>query len=327
MPILLSCPGCGTRLNAPDSAAGKSVKCPRCQSTARVPAPGSDDLDSRPRKRRPDDDEADPRPRRRKAKKKGGVPAWVFVAGGGGLLLLAAAAVVVAVLRFAGGGGTDGGGGGGGGLGGLVGTVAGSAPVGPPPGFSEVRDPEGGFRVYLPGTLRKGVISINGREVRDGSQTAWAGAVPGTDNNVKARSYREPSGLSPEELWETLSRYHGLVADKGIVIESKTPITLGGKPALAVRLRDKDAAPAEPHQLRPLPPNATPEQRRQREEAEELMRKTEEVRARSNAARARREVHYIVSDGTRVILLHLEWKGEFPSEATLKTVTASFEFL
>ncbi|MBV9126061.1 MAG: hypothetical protein JO112_22130, partial [Planctomycetes bacterium] len=39
MPILTTCPGCGTQLKAPDHLAGKKVKCPRCSSLATVPLP------------------------------------------------------------------------------------------------------------------------------------------------------------------------------------------------------------------------------------------------------------------------------------------------
>ena len=41
MPISVTCPGCSTRLNAPDSAGGKKVKCPKpgCNTVIPVPAP------------------------------------------------------------------------------------------------------------------------------------------------------------------------------------------------------------------------------------------------------------------------------------------------
>src|SRR5206468_4058449 len=41
MPIAISCPSCKARCNAPDTAAGKKVKCPKCQSLISVPAGGS----------------------------------------------------------------------------------------------------------------------------------------------------------------------------------------------------------------------------------------------------------------------------------------------
>jgi hypothetical protein len=41
MPIIVVCPGCGTKLNAPDTAAGKRVRCPKpdCGTAVAVPAP------------------------------------------------------------------------------------------------------------------------------------------------------------------------------------------------------------------------------------------------------------------------------------------------
>lgn len=38
MPIAVHCPGCNARLNAPDSAAGRNVKCPKCQTLMTIPA-------------------------------------------------------------------------------------------------------------------------------------------------------------------------------------------------------------------------------------------------------------------------------------------------
>lgn len=38
MPIVVLCPDCSARLTAPDSAAGKNVKCPKCQTLMTLPA-------------------------------------------------------------------------------------------------------------------------------------------------------------------------------------------------------------------------------------------------------------------------------------------------
>jgi hypothetical protein len=38
MPIVVTCPNCPTKLSAPDSAAGKQVRCPKCGAAAPVPA-------------------------------------------------------------------------------------------------------------------------------------------------------------------------------------------------------------------------------------------------------------------------------------------------
>lgn len=63
MSISVTCPSCGKKLNAPDSAAGKTASCPSCKEKLRIPEPDSDldeavmdwlDLD-----RREDDEEAE----------------------------------------------------------------------------------------------------------------------------------------------------------------------------------------------------------------------------------------------------------------------------
>jgi hypothetical protein len=40
MPVSLSCPACGARLKAPDNAAGRTFRCPKCQGPVVVPASG-----------------------------------------------------------------------------------------------------------------------------------------------------------------------------------------------------------------------------------------------------------------------------------------------
>ena len=37
MPISLSCPGCASRMKAPDSAGGKKLKCPKCTYLIEIP--------------------------------------------------------------------------------------------------------------------------------------------------------------------------------------------------------------------------------------------------------------------------------------------------
>lgn len=96
MPIVVTCPKCPTKLSAPDSAAGKAVRCPKCGAAAPVPlyipaeevpvieatvappkakpkpvvADAGDD-DDRPRKkaRRDEEDADDAAPRKKKKKR------------------------------------------------------------------------------------------------------------------------------------------------------------------------------------------------------------------------------------------------------------------
>jgi hypothetical protein len=73
MPITVSCPSCNTTLKAPDAAAGRKVKCPKCATPFDVPAtaavtapapprppaapPPGDGDEGRPRRRREVEDE------------------------------------------------------------------------------------------------------------------------------------------------------------------------------------------------------------------------------------------------------------------------------
>lgn len=110
MPVTVACPGCSSKLKAPDTAAGKKVKCPKCAVMLTVPDAAEDfevvdddfevvdddfevvddvpakakpkkaskrdriddeDEDDRPRRRRAlDEDDEDDRPRKKKGKKK-----------------------------------------------------------------------------------------------------------------------------------------------------------------------------------------------------------------------------------------------------------------
>lgn len=42
MPIAVVCPSCDSRLNAPEAAAGKTVKCPKCKAPMVIPTPEAD---------------------------------------------------------------------------------------------------------------------------------------------------------------------------------------------------------------------------------------------------------------------------------------------
>ena len=43
MPIQVTCPSCKTMFNAPDSAAGKKAKCPKCSGVIQIPTPVVDE--------------------------------------------------------------------------------------------------------------------------------------------------------------------------------------------------------------------------------------------------------------------------------------------
>lgn len=155
MPIAVLCPGCNSRLNAPDTAAGKTVKCPKCQAAMVIPAPDAEPevedtpppkrSAAPPRKRSAEGDDDDrPRKKRKKAATSG-PPVGLLIGGGLALLLLLAGGGFAAYWfgfrdKGTGGGGGAGGAGGGG--------IVGKAPV--PAGWKEVSPPNSGFKAYFP---------------------------------------------------------------------------------------------------------------------------------------------------------------------------------
>jgi hypothetical protein len=115
MPTTVQCPGCSSRLNAPDAAAGKKVKCPKCQTLIVVPAPrppaaGFEVVDDRTalkpaRSKGPAapaveadvqlEDDPDDRPRKKRRKAAGPPPGVLIAAAAACVLLLAGAGFAV----------------------------------------------------------------------------------------------------------------------------------------------------------------------------------------------------------------------------------------
>ena len=292
MPIPIVCPGCGVQLKAPDAAAGKRVKCPKCANPIPVPAleaedPGFDIVDDTPapapakpvmarakpvaakpvdddeeddrprtkRKSRDDDEEEEDRPRRsasRKrcdeddddeddrprnrgrgtpAKKSGGFPIWIPIAGGALLLI---AIVVGAVMMFGGGGGNNGGGGSGGFFGG----------GGPPAGFTEIN--EAGITVYMHGMV-KGQFVRNGGPDGPPNPNMYSandneGPFGSFDHSCSLYATRTP-GFSPgpagkvsaQDAYESV-RFIDKFQKHEIV--SSEEITVGGQPALKLLVKE-----------------------------------------------------------------------------------------
>jgi hypothetical protein len=167
MPILVVCPRCGANLNAPDSGAGKKVRCPKPNCGSLVPVPAfveaepveevEDELDEQPRskrrrndddddrsrsrkRRRDDDDGDDDRPRRKQQRKKSGM--------GTGLVV---AIVIGSILLL-------------GGIGYGVYALVGGGPKTPAPaGWKEYSYKDSGFKAYFPAEPKVlGDIKFNG---------------------------------------------------------------------------------------------------------------------------------------------------------------------
>jgi hypothetical protein len=130
MPLRIACESCGSRLNVPDTLAGRRVKCPKCGGTVlavnTAVTPASPNRPRPPRaeppkrkKPKPDSDyQTEPdeleevevtrkedRPRRKKKKRRprpredSGVPSWVWWIGGvAGFFVVALVAIVLAAV-------------------------------------------------------------------------------------------------------------------------------------------------------------------------------------------------------------------------------------
>src|SRR6266508_797753 len=175
MPIVVTCPGCPTKLSAPDNAAGKQIRCPKCGAVAPVPdlipaeevpvveatvAPAKpkskpvqaeaadDDLPRKKAARRDEDDEDEP-PRKKKRRYDDDDDDYDHDhrrrrkgGGGGGSGGKIAAIIVVGVMVLAGiGVGINL-------LTGKGGPLAKKAPL--PPGWKEYSYPQDGFKAAFP---------------------------------------------------------------------------------------------------------------------------------------------------------------------------------
>jgi Concanavalin A-like lectin/glucanases superfamily len=128
MPNSIVCPGCGKKVNAPEDAAGKAIRCPHCRQSIRIPgaerpapsiangimpvrAPGragqrTASLDKRPvqdrSRRRVDEIEMDEdRPRRRQPAQSNSSLMWILagVAGAAMVAMMGIGAILFVVLR------------------------------------------------------------------------------------------------------------------------------------------------------------------------------------------------------------------------------------
>lgn len=267
MPASVECPSCDTRLSVPPTAAGKRVRCPNCQQPVAVPA--ADDFEvveddppvkaARPSKRRPvddeddrpqakkgrrDDDDVDDRPVRRKKSRKGGSGGQTKLLVFGGVGLAAAVLVCVGIFVIARKVG---------GPGGVPGVPAGPVAglVGPPPNFSIAKDAAGGFSVYLPGQAGKSTVTVNGQSGEVVGSYTWHASLElekgpmgrrlesSVSSNRLKNGYNP--GTTPDQLYETLRTYEPSFreSDDQEVVGRK-PVTLGGRPALEVRVRSRE---------------------------------------------------------------------------------------
>jgi hypothetical protein len=243
-----------------------------------------------PRRYDDEDDDYDDRPRRRKkAKKKSGPPVVLFAALGVGLLVAVGIAVGGYLLFSSKPGGS-------GPLGGALGGALDSAP----PGYTAVRDPDGGFGVALPGRANKAMTMIDGRQVDSKTKAVWGSVDDSGDLHVRVMSAPLPAGYTPgttPELMEKLLRMaQGGIDTPWNEVVSKGPTTLDGKPAFELRYRYKPD-----WQGRGDPGGDT--------------------------GRREQTILCVTTDGKRVYLLKFDRKGQMADDETVKTVYESFKFI
>lgn len=265
----------------------------------------------------------DDRPRR--PDESGGVPVWLVVAGGAAALLVIAAVAAGSWVLFARGAARPEAP-----AAPVVQTSTPSAPARkPPPGWTDVRDAEGGYQVFLPGTLAKGQPQIAGPLPAGVQMTLFAG--PGDKVTATARSIKPagaiPKGTTPDEMLGWLPHWN-IANDKNTDLESKTAITLGGKPAVLIRVKEssRDLGKVLDKEIE-VPKDEFREAfelfKEFQNAGKEMQKKLQDE---ENARPKRHELYFVASNGQRVIVLHLKKSGEYPDEATLTTITSSFEF-
>jgi hypothetical protein len=259
----VSCPSCSARVKL-SAASGHRLRCPECGERFAVP---DEDEDDRPRRTKPS---------------KGGLPAWVFMAGGAAVTLVIVLVVLAVVLsRGKGGKGLD--------------------PLAvldsPPEGYGTVRDPAGGFRVYLPGQPKK---------MPDAEKVVWASYTGGgfgnpmSDFGVMCAPLPAGAKPGPPEEFEKLLQladpsYEGGKTDE---VVSRKLATLDGRPSLEIRTREH----SEFFRNDPPPPPA------------EFDKRTHTI-------------YYVTTNGKKVAVIKVRLKGTFTDERMLRTIVESFAFL
>lgn len=308
MPIAIACPQCRNPINAPDSAAGKTITCWKCSTAMSVPIPDADVVDEPPRraakvivtksKPRLDDDDDDNRPVRRKpAKKTGTSPLLLIALIGGGILLLGGVAVG-GYLIF------------GGKKAGLAGGLIGGKA---PPGYSSVGEVGVRCRAFIPGNA-KGNYARTAQDpnspINPNLYVAMAheessfvanrtpGFTPGTSEDQLMKRYEDQQFFTRVGMWSRKTE-----------IRNKKMITLAGQPALQFTLVEK------PDLWDDTPQNA------------EFFKDKNEKEKERVAREGKQMVVIVAVNGEWTYLIGIVRKLQEPDPETVKTVIDSITFL
>lgn len=225
--------------------------------------------------------------------------------------------------------------------------VAQSAPAAPqgrkpPTGWTDVKDADGGYQVFLPGAVAKGQPQLAGPVPAGVQMTLYAGTgdkVTATARSIKPAAAIPPK-TTPDEMLGWLPHWN-IGTDKTSELEAKTPVTLGGKSGLLVKVKEKrkdysklfakggggqgvEAKGNDPQELKDALDLLKEYQQATAEAQQQTLKKLQDE---ENSRPVRHEVYLVTSNGQRVIVIHLKQQGDYPDEGTLATVTNSFEFL
>lgn len=302
MPIPIACPQCKNPINAPDSAAGKTITCWKCSTAMSVPIPDADVVDEPPRraakvigtksKPRLDDDDDDDRPVRRKPAKKGGSPVLLIALIGGGVLLLGGAAVG-GYLLF------------GGKKAGLAGGLVGGKA---PPGYSSVGDSGCGCRLFLPGNGTGNYARTGPDPNSPINRNIYVAMSHDEGMFVANRTPGFQPGTNEDQFLKTFEQTHFIVKPRKFDIANKKMITVAGKPALQFTLVEK------PDIWDDTPMNA------------EFFRDKNNKEKDRVAKEGRRTVVIVTANGEWSYVISLTRKLEEPGTETIKTVVDSVTF-
>lgn len=217
MPIPIACPQCKNPVNAPDSAAGKTITCWKCSTAMSVPIPEADE----------------DRPVRRKPAKKGGSPVMLIALIGGGVLLLGGGAVG-GYLLF------------GGKKAGLAGGFVGAKA---PPGYSSVGDSGCGCRLFLPGNATGNYARSGPSPKSPINPNLYLAMSQDEGMFVANRTPGFQPGTNEEQLMKAFDKTPFVIKLRKFDIANKKMIALAGKPALQFTMIEKpelwDETPAK----------------------------------------------------------------------------------
>lgn len=182
---------------------------------------------------------------------------------------------------------------------------------GPPAGWSEARDPVGGFKLYVFGRVQMLDAAKAKPEYQALQMSRMTNNLRSEDTAAKvyAYSFVPPAGFklgsAPEELYAGLLVFRKDL-EKFEVVLSKEPIQLGGRPALKVVTKGRDLTAGVKSPLESETPDWVKESRKKQD--------------------AERTTYFVTATATRVILVSAKTAGD-PDPAEFKILTDSFAFL